>query len=819
MIITTANQGANGTLPQNATNGNKTAPVKWFSLQDNTLNGTYMTMPSDGSIDTGWWGTSISDSNGYIPEPSVIKVWQSRAIWSVEITGFDIYNEYPVDFKVELFKAEALVASYSFTDNHSTSVKYNLPTPVDVDMVAYTFYRVNKPGRSVRILEVLSGFEIIRRDTLSFNLTDGIAEGKTLTLEDINKLTLAESKDITNRFMRPDKLRLDVIEKSEVDNPYSNKLQRKVYGKVEISYTDPFSDETVHYVASETGRGTSVSELTDRIETAAYKWFSLDGNSKLDNTFHPLPTDKRYSIGWWTARRSDGWGFFDPAPTISVSFSPRAITILQVVGDDKVNVFPTDFTIQLYEGTTLKHTETIVDNDAVAWHKVIEPVLGVDKLVLTLSKINKAATVGRITEMLTIIKETYEAELEGFRILEETGYVTGSLPIGNVSSNEIDVYISNEDRRFDLNNDRSPLYGYIRRNRRLVAWLGLEIANKIEWYQQGTYWTTQWDIASTSLSATVTARDRLEVLRNTDFTISVVYYNKTLRQLFEIVLLDAGLTSQEYVLDPELSSVVIPFAWFSRMTHREAIQRLAACGIIQVYCDKYGRIAVNIKVDATPTVMLPFSDSTNVISSKFPLAVTEQVNYVEVVARQLYISTSEDISEVNETVDVPANETVRVEYDLGSDPIVSLFTPVIEASTGITVSSYTVYSWGVVIEYTNSTSTAGSVTKAKFVGQLLKEAAKQRLISKDDQMIKDDGKVAVNMEHDFIQNSQYGQQLADTILDLYKDSRSDVTLENRGFPTLRLGDKTTYKDNEYAVVRQNLDWFGYLSAVTECKKL
>jgi hypothetical protein len=778
-----------------------------------------MTMPSDASIDTGWWGTSISDSNGYIPDPSVIKVWQSRAIWTIEITGFDIYNEYPVDFKVELFKAEALVGSYTFTDNNSVNIKHILPEPVDVDVVAYTFYRVNKPGRSVRLIEVLSGFEIVRKDTLRFNLSDKMAEGKTLTLEDINKLELIESKAITNRFSRPDQLGLGVIEKSEVDNPYSNKLQRKVYGKVEISYTDPFSDETVHYVASETGRGTSVSELTDRIETAAYKWFSLDGNNKLDNTFHPLPTDKRYSVGWWTARRSDGFGFFDPAPTISVSFSARAITILQVVGDDKVNVFPVDFTIELYEGTVLKHTEVIEDNDEVAWHKVIEPVLGVDKLVLTLSRINKATTVGRITEMLTIIKETYEAELEGFRILEETGYVTGGLPIGNVSSNEIDVYISNMDRRFDLDNANSPLYGYIRRNRRLVAWLGLEIANKIEWYQQGTYWTTQWDIASTSLSASVTARDRLEVLRNTDFTISVVYYNKSLYQLFEIVLLDAGLTSQEYVLDPELNTVVVPFAWFPRMTHREAIQRLASCGIIQVYCDKYGRVAVNIKVDATPTVMLPFSDSTNVISAKFPLAVTQQVNYVEVVARQLYISTSEDISEVNETVDVPANETVRVEYDLGSDPIVSLFTPVIEASAGVTVSSYTVYAWGVVIEYTNSTSTDGSVTRAKFVGQLLKEAAKQRLISKDDQMIKDDGKVAVNMEHDFIQNSQYGQQLAETILDLYKDSRSDVTLENRGFPTLRLGDRTTYKDSEYSVVRQNLDWFGYLSAVTECKKL
>ncbi|NLA52579.1 MAG: hypothetical protein GX860_10740, partial [Alcaligenaceae bacterium] len=51
----------------------------------------------------------------------------------------------------------------------------------------------------------------------------------------------------------------------------------------------------------------------------------------------------------------------------------------------------------------------------------------------------------------------------------------GSLPVGNISSNEIDIRLVNEDGKFDAGNRQSPLYQLLKPNRRIKAWLGTYI--------------------------------------------------------------------------------------------------------------------------------------------------------------------------------------------------------------------------------------------------------------------------------------------------------------------------------------------------------
>ena len=64
--------------------------------------------------------------------------------------------------------------------------------------------------------------------------------------------------------------------------------------------------------------------------------------------------------------------------------------------------------------------------------------------------------------------------------------------------------------------------------------------------------------------------------------------NKTLYELAEMILLNAGLTPEEYYIDPELTEYMVPYSWFNEQSHREALRKIAEACLGQVYCDRKG---------------------------------------------------------------------------------------------------------------------------------------------------------------------------------------------------------------------------------------
>ena len=73
-----------------------------------------------------------------------------------------------------------------------------------------------------------------------------------------------------------------------------------------------------------------------------------------------------------------------------------------------------------------------------------------------------------------------------------------------------------------------------------------------EWVPLGTFWSLDWDSPDDALEAIVTARDRMELLRKGTYQTSQVLQNKSLYELAEIVLQDAGLMPDEYIIDLSL---------------------------------------------------------------------------------------------------------------------------------------------------------------------------------------------------------------------------------------------------------------------------
>jgi len=272
--------------------------------------------------------------------------------------------------------------------------------------------------------------------------------------------------------------------------PTSQKFQEKIkkqfdrrtFGRVTIDYTDPFLDQSITVVANENANVSFPSQTADSVPEPFAKIASLDGSWVLNDTYALAPTPQEAEtkqMGWWGLQLSQAdRTFVQPYPTLTVTHFARPIHSLRVVGDSKRSEYPIDFRIDLYGlDDTLLYTENISNNTKMIWNKKLpSPMLNVTKQVLTIMKWSHPGRQAKILEFFTSIQETYEDDdIIFIHLLEEREVSHGSLPVGNISANEIYIELNNASRKFDAGNAASPLHNLLKPNRRIKAWLGVEV--------------------------------------------------------------------------------------------------------------------------------------------------------------------------------------------------------------------------------------------------------------------------------------------------------------------------------------------------------
>lgn len=403
---------------------------------------------------------------------------------------------------------------------------------------------------------------------------------------------------------------------------------RRVFGRVVIDYTDPYLDQSIEISASEQGAVSYPAQTADGLARPAAKYAALDGAWVLgqDWALAPGPNDG-LQMGWWGAQLAGADGaFIPPYPTLTVTFAPRPIHRLRVVGDDKRGERPLDFTVRLYDSAdNLLHTEAVYDNTRVDWQKEFaEPITQVAKLELMVTRWSHPGRQCKILEFFTSIQRAYEgADIIGIKLLEEREVSQASLPVGNISANEIEIQLNNEDRTFDAGNTDSPLYGLLKPNRRIRAWLGIEKAGGVqEMVPLGTFWSGDWSAPEDDVVARTTGRDRLELLRETEYVLDGVVPDLSLYDLAVDVLTDAGLTAEEYWVDDELKDYIIPYVALKPQSHREALRKIAEACLGQVYCDRLGVI----RVEGTKQILELYEASASEnASASYPEQVADRV--------------------------------------------------------------------------------------------------------------------------------------------------------------------------------------------------
>lgn len=413
---------------------------------------------------------------------------------------------------------------------------------------------------------------------------------------------------------------------------------RKFRSRVEVTWVDSDIDPTIVCTANDFNRINNAADVpsgdenlqhaADGRTTAPYKYAHLDQDLIADGSFHPFPGTVVLSAasetGWWGATECNSNGeWIDSTtplptttaipsglnPTLTITFANRAINSLLIVGESNYNEYPVSFEVRIYLGAALLYTETVTNSvgvdwylDGVSWRKSLPdlPILyNCDSMQLEVIKWSRPNRVVKIVEFYTAVVETYEDnDILNFSLLEENQISDGSLPVGNISANELDLKLQNVEDRYFVGNTNSSIYTMIKRNRRIRAWLGSVISKfnvdpaleTVEWLPLGIFWSGDWQADELGTYVSTSARDRMELLRKALFETSELYENITLYDLADIVLADAKLKMADmvYNIDVSLSAITLRYAWFEKVSYFECIREICEACQGYAYVDRYG---------------------------------------------------------------------------------------------------------------------------------------------------------------------------------------------------------------------------------------
>lgn len=416
--------------------------------------------------------------------------------------------------------------------------------------------------------------------------------------------------------------------------------KRTIMAKVAIDYTSPALDQSVSIEVSEQANVSFPKQTADSIDNPSHKWASLDGSWVLDGSYALASSDpSKFQLGWWGEQL-----YIDEynLPTLTVTFAPRPISQLRVVGDSLRGEYPVAFNIYVYSdvGSLLTY-RNIANNLGVVWQEDLAvPISNVGKMVLEIEEWSHEGHQIKILEFYTSIQETYlKEDITSLNLLEEREVSVIGLPVGVVTSNEIRLQLNNEDERFTDGNESSPLNNLLKPNRRIRAWIGSARVVTHTWfnyvddnwgdltnqtwqsvYQEpeeelvplGMFWSGDWSVPEDGMTASVVGRDKMDSLRLGEFISNAILEDKTLYDLAGLVFADAGLEPEEFYIDEELQEYTIPYLPQLKLPHREMLRLIAEACLGQAYCDREGIIRVEGSTSAFEKREVEVSEQANV---------------------------------------------------------------------------------------------------------------------------------------------------------------------------------------------------------------
>ena len=306
---------------------------------------------------------------------------------------------------------------------------------------------------------------------------------------------------------------------------------------------------------------------TIRYATMEQDWFKADGSM----FFPPRPQEVGFLYNQGIIATE-----IDDSIEISLGdeYDIKGLTI------DFSNNYPTDFTIS--NGTV---TYSYSGNDS--YHFVCSDIFD-NTSVITITPIAMVNGDGRLRIDLFYCGVGIQFTNQKLLSVQRTDSVSpiaADLPISDLR-----VSVENYDEAWDINNSASSI-NYLESGQQVEVSYGYEMNDgSITWMDGGVYLLKSWQTGNSEMS--FEAQDRLSSLTETYYGGEYHANGISLYSLALLVLNDAGVDDDDYVLDTYLQNILVRNP-LPAVTHAECLQIIANAGRCRLYIDRRGRICID----------------------------------------------------------------------------------------------------------------------------------------------------------------------------------------------------------------------------------
>ncbi len=568
--------------------------------------------------------------------------------------------------------------------------------------------------------------------------------------------------------------------------------ERKLEIEASINLTSAFMDDSFEYNVIAGGDFfDSAEQVSDDICNSPFKRWVI-GESVVGGSEGIIGRDTE--CGWTSEEIADSNGDFLTYPEFEESFSVRKIEKIKICGDDAWGEFPVDFTVELYYAGAYTNVVSVNGNDEVVYeYELPYEIDGVTKAKLIISKWSAGGHPSKIIEfsvnrsIILTMDDIYDISY-----LEEDNYEDNALPIGKVSSNEMNL---------TFHDSGNIALSEMRRNKQINAVICAEKDGVIYKISLGKSFIKNWAPDTLNKIITVTALDMVSLLAEDDYY-APLNKNNNAKQLSEAILQSAGIPSVFYEIDDELEDIIIPYSIFSQKSHQLALADIMSCALGSAYYDRIkNKIVVKGQTNtASDGVSLKtFTRTDHVFQTEMPVNFSDFATVVKVKWYEIVVATnSETVIESNEEVEVGAGRSEQVLFDYPSDylTVEDIEEPIItQSGSNITVTSYNAYVWGVVINLANSGEEAETVTSITVNGKPLTKIV-HTYKCENDEAIGKYGRIEYEYDNLLVQTKERASAIGDAILLSYSDPANIIISDLWGAPYAEIQDTVTVPDKD-----------------------
>ncbi len=550
------------------------------------------------------------------------------------------------------------------------------------------------------------------------------------------------------------------------DNP------RKVYGKVEIIYSD--ADISKDIVTTESGN----SEISHPDEVylgytyPTVRACTMDGHSTMDGSFQMM--DDSVVCGWWSGALSGADGTFATKPYLELTFVQRPIISWKIKGDIKLSQYPVDFTVEYKRNGAIVLTDTVTGNTAneVELRPMVEDITSVR---LTISKWSTPYACAKILQFFEMLYEKYEGEaMQMFEVGEELGSADGNY---NINSDTMTVSLHNTDRKFDKGYLRSLLI----LDRKLKPYIGVEKDGVIQYTALGTFYSDEWQVSQDSQWVKCSAVDKLLRLQNKTYVGYPLTSNASLFDIAADILQSAGMTEANYEISEDLKEVVVPMAFIPKTTVWDALQEIANAGLCRIFMDRDDRVIIRSENESAVHNDIAINP-TNMFSYVSNITLTEFANCIKVEYSEITLSDDVvDTAEISVALGAYESRTISLEYSAEI-----AYASAVADNANVRISNF---SGGVnACTFVVRNASASAITANIVVSGNAIEISSNTIYVRDESSINTFG--VVEYSHpvsELVQSLSHAERIANVLLQKMKAGEGVITATWRGNPDLILG--------------------------------